>query len=89
MAKKLTKKIRLSIYAATAFVLSLAVTPFLKLTEGSGQEPSRLPLVHADATPGPGPGGGGGPDGACPDGDTPCCGEGSPGPGPGPGGPLA
>ncbi len=88
MAKKLTKKIRLSIYAATAFVLSLAITPFLRLTEGSGQEPSRSPLVHADAPPPPP--GGDGPGDACPDGDTPCCGEGADGgPGPGPGGPLA
>ena len=68
MTKRLTKKVRLGIYAMIAFVLSFAVTPLFKLIGGEGHSVSGAFPVYADDT---GPGESGGSPG-CPE-AAPCC----------------
>ena len=69
MTKRLTKKVRLGIYAMIAFVLSFAVTPLFKLVGGEGHSTPGVSPVYADDTS---PGESGGSPG-CPAESSPCC----------------
>lgn len=72
MTKRLTKKVRLGIYAMMAFVLSFAITPLFKLVGGEGQSaPGAFP-VHADDTVVEGNIGSEGASPGCPE-ASPCC----------------